>query len=152
MNWVIHQSKSHQSQLHSFLSKVFFICFSYSLYELIHQYEGNVTQLRGNKNILLSRVYKIYFSDGSPYIYISAGYWKKLFFNLKSHRDHIGLSILFIYRPVSIFTRATIRWRNSISCLELWPPGPLQLPQSPSLDQIKTAHSQVSALNTKCPK
>ena len=40
------------------------------MYELIHQYEDSETQLWSYKNILLSQVYKIYFSDGSPYKYI----------------------------------------------------------------------------------
>ena len=75
-------------------------------------------------------------------IYISAGYSKKLAFNLKSHRDHNTL-YLWNYQYIYYFKPALAKSVAS---------GPPPTASITILDQTKTALSQVSALNIKYPK
>ena len=76
------------------------------------------------------------------HILISAGYSKKLAFNLKSHRDHNTL-YLWNYQYIYYFKPALAKSVAS---------GPPPTASITILDQTKTALSQVSALNIKYPK
>ena len=74
--------------------------------------------------------------------YISAGYSKKLAFNLKSHRDH---NTLYLWNCQYIYYFKPALAKSVASR----PPPTASIT---ILDQTKTALSQVSALNIKYPK